>query len=68
MPRITGLARFIYDFIIGDDWTVAAGVAAALAVTYLLAHDGIAVWWLMPLAVAGGLAASLFRAARRDGS
>ena len=28
--------RFWYRFIIGDDWTVAATVAAALAVTWLL--------------------------------
>jgi len=58
--------RFWYDFIVGDDWTIAAGVVAALAVTALLAHHGMrSVWWLVPLVVAGGLAWSVLRAAKR---
>jgi hypothetical protein len=58
--------RFWYDFIIGDDWTIAAGVAIALALTSLLAHNGLrSTWWLLPLAVATGLAASLLRATHR---
>jgi hypothetical protein len=42
---------FWYNFIVGDDWTVAAVVAAVLAITYWLAHDGLQVWWLLPAAV-----------------
>lgn len=68
MSWVTAFGRFLYEFLIGDDWTVAAGVAAALVVTYVLAHHGVAVWWLLPLIVAGGLTASLLRAARAAGS
>lgn len=67
MGRLAAFGRFLYDFVIGDDWTVAAGVAAALVVTYLLAHHGVTVWWLLPLIVAGGLTASLLRATRATG-
>ena len=61
--------RFWYDFIIGDDWTIAAGVVIALAVTALLAHNGMeSAWWLLPLAVAVGLSVSVLRGTRRSGS
>jgi hypothetical protein len=57
--------RFWYDFIVGDDWTIAVGVVIALAVTALLAHNGMtSAWWLLPVVVAVGLSASLFRATR----
>jgi hypothetical protein len=61
---LLSFGRFWWDFIVGDDWRVAAGIAAALALTYLLAHHGLNVWWLLPLAVALVLAASLWGAAR----
>ena len=51
MNRILAFLRFWYDFIVGDDWRVAAGIAVAIAVTALLAGGGIAAWWLMPVAV-----------------
>jgi len=37
MKYITGFFQFWYDFIVGDDWTVAAVVVVALALTALLA-------------------------------
>lgn len=62
MRRVAAFAAFWYDFIIGDDWRVAAGVAAALGVTYgvsrPMAHD----WWILPVAVALLLPFSLWRA------
>ncbi len=61
---VMGFLRFWYNFIVGDDWTVAAGVIAGLAVTSLLAHRGVAAWWLMPVAVGLMLFASLRRAAK----
>lgn len=64
MRYVIGFFAFWYDFIVGDDWTVAAAVVVALAVTALLAHSGIAAWWLMPLAVVLSLTASLWRVAR----
>jgi hypothetical protein len=57
-------ARFWWDFIVGDDWRIAAGVAFALAVTAFLAAADVPAWWFLPLAVAALLYASLVRAAR----
>jgi hypothetical protein len=58
--------RFWYDFIVGDDWTIAVGVLIALAVTALLAHNGMkSAWWVLPLVVASGLTFSLGRAVRK---
>jgi hypothetical protein len=64
MRFITGFFAFWYDFIIGDDWTVALGVVVALAVTALLVHAGMTAWWFMPLAVIILLGASVQRVAR----
>ena len=58
---LKGFARFWYHFIIGDDWTVAAAVAAALAVTWLLHTAGVAAWWLPPLAAVAAVGVSLRR-------
>jgi hypothetical protein len=56
--------HFWYDFVVGDDWTVAVGVVIALALTALLATAGIAAWWLLPVAVVLLLGLSLRRASR----
>jgi hypothetical protein len=55
------VARFLWDFVVGDDWRIAAGVVAALSVT-VVAHT----WWVLPLAVAGLLALSVSRYGRAD--
>lgn len=66
MTRIKAFAAFWYDFVIGDDWRVAVGVAVALALTFLLARQStIAVWWIVPAAVVVLLPVSIYRAARR---
>ena len=56
--------KFWYDFIVGDDWTVAAGVVLALAATALLAHSQVPAWWLLPVATVVVLTVSLARSAR----
>ncbi len=66
MRYLKNFARFWYDFIVGDDWTIAAGVVVALGVTALLAHNGIIDWWLMPVAVAVLLGFSLWRLASHN--
>lgn len=69
MKWITGFFAFWYDFIVGDDWTVAVGVVAALVIIGLLvAVAGLTLWWLMPLAVVLLLWASLQRVARSSGT
>ena len=54
------LLRFLWDFVIGDDWRIAAGVAVALALTAAFEW-----WWLLPLAVAALLGLSVARYAAR---
>ena len=53
---------FWWNFVVGDDWRVAAGVAAVLVLTGLLADAGVDAWWLMPPAIALVLFGSLRRA------
>jgi hypothetical protein len=64
MRIIKGFAAFWYDFIVGDDWTVAVGVVALLLVSGVLAHVELAslAWVLMPAGVLAVLALSLRRA------
>lgn len=63
MNRIKAFGAFWYDFVIGDDWHVAAVVVAGLALTALLAHAaGVSAWWALPLAVFAALGWSLHRA------
>ena len=54
------LLRFLWDFVIGDDWRIAAGVVVALALTAAFEW-----WWLLPLAVAALLGLSVARYAAR---
>jgi hypothetical protein len=61
---LRGFGAFWWDFIVGDDWTVAVGVVVALAVTGALAAAGLAAWWLLPVAVLALLAFSLRRGIR----
>jgi hypothetical protein len=62
MRFLGSFLRFWYDFIVGDDWTVAAGVVVALAATALLAHVGLPAWWLLPVAVVVVLTVAVARA------
>src|SRR5262249_16267042 len=64
--RIKAFLAFWYDFIIGDDWLVAAGVVIALALTYALSRTTVPAWWLLPLALAVLLPVSLWREARKQ--
>ncbi len=63
--RLRDFAAFWYDFVVGDDWRVATGVALALAVTYVVSRSTSATWWIVPLAVVVLLPYSLWRATRR---
>ena len=56
---IGGFLFFWYDFIVGDDWRVAAAIVLALFSTSAL---GAQSWWLLPAAVAGILIFTLLEA------
>jgi hypothetical protein len=62
---LKAFGRFWYGFIVGDDWRVAAGLALALLLTWILTHADVNAWWLMPPAVALLLWLSLAREVRR---
>ncbi len=64
MKGLSQFGRFWYDFIVGDDWRVAAGVLLALGVTLALSRSTFATWWIVPLAVVVLLPYSLWRAVR----
>jgi hypothetical protein len=55
--------HFWWDFVVGDDWRVAVGIALALGVTAILATAWASAWIVLPLAVAAVLWMSLRRAA-----
>jgi hypothetical protein len=63
---IRAFVGFWVDFVVGDDWTVAAAVAVALLATWGLTRAGVPAWWLTPVAAVGATALSLRRAARRS--
>ena len=62
MRYVVSFGRFWWDFVVGDDWIAAALVIAAIGGTAALAAGNIAVWWVMPVAVAVVLYVSLRRA------
>jgi hypothetical protein len=62
--RLEAFFRFLWDFVVGDDWRIAAGVVVALGITALVAGAAAAAWWILPVAVIALLAASVWHAAR----
>ena len=65
MSYIRSFLSFLYDFIIGDDWTVAASVLVGLLVTWGLVRAGLPAWWLLPVVAVGSTVVSLRRATSR---
>ena len=61
MGYVIGFARFWYDFIVGDDWTVAVGVVAALLITALFVQLDVVPWLWLPLTVTVLLGAYAWR-------
>ena len=57
--------RFWWDFVVGDDWRAALGIAIAIGIAAALVAAGVDAWWLMPIGVAAVLFGSLWREARR---
>jgi uncharacterized membrane protein len=62
--RLRSFGAFWYDFVIGDDWQIAAGVALGLLVTFLVSLVAPMAWIVMPVAVAFLLPYGIRRAMR----
>ncbi len=65
MKALRAVTAVLLDLVIGDDWRVTAGIVLTLAVTGLLADQGLPVWWLPPLAVLALLAGTVLAARRK---
>lgn len=63
--RDSAFVGFCHDVVIGDDWSIAVAVIAALALTFGLAATTVPLWCVLPVAVLVVLPLSLWRAARR---
>jgi hypothetical protein len=64
MRVLRSVGHFLYDFVVGDDWRMAAAAVVILGVTWLAAHHGLNLWWLAPLAVMATVAGSVLYALR----
>jgi hypothetical protein len=55
VEKLKAFGWFWYDFIIGDDWTIAAGVVLILGATWLLDAADFGLTWLFLLVATMGL-------------
>jgi hypothetical protein len=53
MRYLVGFGRFWYEFIVGDDWRIAAGVTLVLALGAVAVAAGLGGEWLPPTLAAG---------------
>ena len=65
MRYVRNFMRFWIDFVVGDDWRVALGIAVAIGFAAAIAADHVAAWWVLPLAVLTILWLSLRRETRQ---
>jgi hypothetical protein len=56
-------ARFWWEFLVGDNLSLALGAGATIALTALLVNKGVNAWWLLPIAILGVLGAAVLRTA-----
>jgi hypothetical protein len=67
MRYLRAFGLFWWDFVVGDDWRVAAGIALAIGLTSVLTHKGVNAWWLLPAGVALLLAGAVWLPRRARG-
>ena len=65
MSRLADLARFVYEFVVGDDASIAVVVVGAIALTAAFPSVAGGAFWIVPAAVVCVLGVSLARVARK---
>jgi hypothetical protein len=61
---LVGIGRFLYRFVVGDDWMVALAIVLALVATSVLVTEKFPAWWLVPVVAIVMTGVSLRRARR----
>jgi hypothetical protein len=61
MRFVVAFGRFWWDFVVGDDWTVAVGVLVSVGATAALAHAGQPAWYVLPAIALVTLGTSVYR-------
>lgn len=64
--KLKAFGHFWYDFVIGDDWRVAAGVVLALFLTWAVSTTSVSAWWVTPVVFVALLPYAVWRAVARD--
>lgn len=67
MRHLVRAATAVWQFIVGDDWRLALGVAIAIGAVAVLVDLSVNAWWLLPVAVPALLWISVSRV-RRGGA
>jgi hypothetical protein len=62
---VRGFGMFWWDFIVGEDLTIALGVCIGLAGVYVLHVEKVSAWWILPVLWITALVTSLARAVRK---
>jgi hypothetical protein len=65
MRWLSRFGRFWYDFVVGDDWRIAAVVILGVVATVGAVHLGWNGWLILPAVVSGTLVTSAWGAVRR---
>ena len=65
LRAVAGVGRFLYGFVVGDDWRAALAMLLALVITALFVVNGVNAWYLVPLLAVVMTGVSLRRQARR---
>jgi hypothetical protein len=68
MQTLKRFGLFWVDFVVGEDWLLAAAVVVGLLATWGLARAGFPAWLTLPVVALAGLVASVLRAQRAAGT
>ena len=64
MRYLKQFGLFCWDFVVGDDWRLAGSAIASVGLSFLLAHVGMNVWWMLPILTVAAMALSVGMVAR----